>query len=104
MSPAEILHELERIADRMGVKVRFEAFDGSASRRGGLCKVRGERRIVVDAGASIVEQIAVLEAALAKLDLDAVFASPLVRARIERRRAKSPRVGPALRKASPRDK
>jgi|ERR1700733_4082491 hypothetical protein len=104
MSPAEVLRELERIAKRIGVEVCFEAFDRSATGRGGLCKVRGKRRIVVDGGAPVVEQIAVLEASLAKLDLDTVFVSPFVRARIEKRRAQVAVTGPALRKAIPRSR
>jgi hypothetical protein len=104
MSPAEVLRELERLAHRLGVDVRFEAFDRGATGRGGLCKVRGKRRIVVDAGAPVVEQMAVLEAALGQLDLEAVFAPPLIRARIERHRTERPPTGPALRKATMRSK
>jgi hypothetical protein len=104
MSPGEVLRELERVARRIGVDVCFEAFDRGSSARGGLCKVRGRPRIVVDGEAPLVEQIAVLEVALGKLDLDGVFAPPFVRARIERRRAStSPTVAPLLR-AAPRNK
>jgi hypothetical protein len=104
MSPAEVLRELERLAHRLEVDVRFEAFDRGATRRGGLCMVRGKRWIVVDSEAPVVEQIAVLESALGQLDLDAVFAPPLIRVRIERHRAEKPPTGPALRKARVRSK
>jgi hypothetical protein len=100
LSPLELRSHLEAVARRLGVRVRFEPFEPGAYRRGGLCKVRGETRIFVDAGASMVEQIATLEGALRKLDLEAIFIPPLVRARIEgwRRTPGSPH-GPPLRKA-----
>jgi hypothetical protein len=80
----------------LGIRVHFEPFKPGAFRRGGLCKVRGETRIVIDAGAPVVEQVATLEEALRKLDLEAVFVPPLIRARIE---GKETTLGPSLRKA-----
>jgi len=96
MSPSELRSQLETVARRLGVVVRFEAFEPGAGRRGGLCKVRGETRILVDARGSLLEQIATLEAALRKLDLEGVFVPPLVRARIEGQRRP---VGPTVKKA-----
>ncbi len=83
------------MARRLGVAMRFEAFEPGAARRGGLCKVRGASLILVDARASVLEQIATLEAALRKLDLEGIFVPPLVRARIEGRKRL---LGPAVKK------
>jgi hypothetical protein len=100
MSPAELRDQLETVARRLGVRVRFESFEPGAFRRGGLCRVRGETRIVIDARAPLIEQVATLEEALRKLDLEAIFVPPFVRARIEgKRRTPRPPLGPALRKA-----
>jgi hypothetical protein len=98
MSPAELRSQLEAVARKVGIVVRFEAFEAGPGRRGGLCKVRGEARIVVDSGAPLLEQIATLEAALRKVDLEGVFLPPLLRARIEGRR-RGFGGGPALKKA-----
>jgi hypothetical protein len=95
MSPSELRSQLEGVARRLGVSVRFEAFEPGARRRGGLCKVRGEARILVDSGGSLLEQIATLERALRELDLEGVFVPPLVRARIEGQRRP---LGPAVKK------
>jgi hypothetical protein len=86
------------VARKLGIAVRFEAFEPGPGRKGGLCKVRGEARIVVDAGTPLLEQIATLEGALRKVDLEGIFVPPLVRARIEGRRRGVGR-GPALKKA-----
>jgi hypothetical protein len=96
VSPAELRIQLETVARKLGIRVHFEPFKPGAFRRGGLCKVRGETRIVIDAGAPVVEQVATLEEALRKLDLEAVFVPPLIRARIE---GKETTLGPSLRKA-----
>ena len=96
MSPVELRGHLETVARRLGVRVRFEPFQPGVFRRGGLCKVHGATRIVVDAEAPVVEQVATLESALRRLDLEAVYVPPLVRARLEGGRRAS---GPALRKA-----
>ena len=95
MSPSELRRQLETVAGRLGVTVRFEAFEPGAGRRGGLCKVRGETCILVDTTGSVLEQVATLEAALRKLDLETVFVPPLVRARIEGQRRP---VGPTVKK------
>ncbi len=104
MSPGEALRELERLARRMGIDVRFDAFDDDTKGHGGLCTVRGKPQIVVNEAAPVLDQVAVLETALSRLDLDEVFAPPLLRARVERRRAERLALRPALRKAAPREK
>jgi len=98
MSSEELRRQLEEVARKLGIQVRFEVFERGPGRRGGgLCKVRGETRIVVDAGAPVLEQIAILEGALRKVDLEGVYVPPAVRARIEGgKRARG--AGPAVRK------
>ncbi len=88
----------------MGIDVRFDAFDDDTKGHGGLCTVRGKPQIVVNEAAPVLDQVAVLETALSRLDLDEVFAPPLLRARVERRRAERLALRPALRKAAPREK
>jgi len=100
MSPAELRSQLETVARKLGILVRFEAFEAGPGRKGGLCKVRGEARIVVDSGAPLLEQIATLEDALRTMDLEGVFLPPLVRARIEGTRRAAGR--PSIKKATRR--
>jgi hypothetical protein len=101
MSPLELRTQLELVARKLGIAVRFEPFERGPARRGGLCKVRGVPRIVVDDGAPLLEQIATLEGALRKLDLEGVWVPPLVRARIEGK-TRGLGGGPSLRKAGGR--
>jgi hypothetical protein len=86
MELARLLDELSRAAERAGVKVRRETFDPNLSDvkrpRGGLCTLRGERLILVDAKLPLPEQIATVAEALAGVDLEHLFLPPIVRATI----------------------
>jgi hypothetical protein len=88
VTPPRILLELEALAGRLGVAVRAEPFGkGVLSGRGGLCRIRGKAIVVMDASLSLPDKIAVLAGALARFDLESVYVSPLVRARIDATRA-----------------
>ncbi len=83
-----MLLELEALAARLGIAIRAEPFDpGALGGRGGLCRVHGRPVVVMDASLATPERIALLAAALGRFDLDALFVSPLVRARIDSARA-----------------
>jgi hypothetical protein len=98
VSPEELRNQLESIALRVGIPVRYERLTPGPRGSGGLCTVRGQPRILVDAGAPLLDQIGTLERALRKVDLGAVFIPPFVRARIEGTKKRA-LVGPAVRKA-----
>lgn len=102
MTPAEILTELEKLALRLGVPVRFEAFDLRMAGKGGLCRLRGKPIIVVDEGLPLLDKIGVLSEALARFDLEAIYLPPVLRARIDqygspRRKPRRGPVAPPLR-------
>jgi hypothetical protein len=79
-----MLRELERLARRMGVEVRFESFDPKATRRGGLCTLRGSPLVLVDAHATTLDKVGVLCEALARFDVEVMYVSPMLRARLQR--------------------
>jgi hypothetical protein len=79
-----MLRELERLARRMGIAVRFEAFDPRATRRGGLCRLRGTPLVLVDAHATTLDKVGVLCEALARFDVEVLYVPPLLRARMHR--------------------
>jgi hypothetical protein len=100
VTPPEILAELEKLANRLGVAVRFDAFEGAGSGKigkGGLCRLRGAPFIVIDGALPILDKIGILSDALATFDLEAIYLPPVLRARIERRRTGRGPVLPPLR-------
>lgn len=101
MDLSRLFDELSLAAEHAGIRVRSEVFDPNLSDvkrpRGGLCTLRGERIILVDAKLPLPERIATVAEALAGVDLEAVFLSPLVRATIGAYAPPIPRPRPALR-------
>lgn len=82
--------ELTRLHDQLvallrhlGVSVRCETFDirlfGDSSTRGGLCTLRNQRVVLVDARNTLVDKVAVLAQAASQLDTETVFVTPAVR-------------------------
>lgn len=74
------LQELEQLAQTLGVRVCYDAMTGLSSGSGGLCKVRGEWRIIMDRRLKAVERLQVISDALrSRFDTEAHFVSPQVR-------------------------
>jgi len=74
------LQELEQLASNLGVRVSYDAMTGLSQGGGGLCKVRGEWRIIMDKRLKPVERIQVISDALrSRFDTEAHFVSPQVR-------------------------
>ena len=86
MELGRLFDELTHAAERAGIRVRSEVFDPNLSDvkrpRGGLCVLRGERILLVDAKLPLPERIATVAEALAGVDLEHVFMPPIVRATI----------------------
>ena len=51
------LQELEQLATQLGVRVCYDAMTGLSQGSGGLCKVRGEWRIIMDRRLKAVERL-----------------------------------------------
>ena len=83
MKVADTLLELEGVAQKKSIRVSYEPIGGELG-AGGLCKVKGEHRIIVDKRATDGEKVTVLATALAKFALDDVFISEETRALIAR--------------------
>jgi len=75
-----MLHELEELAKRLEIEVRYE----SAAGRVGMARLHGRRIAVVDANLRVDERIAALATVLAGEDINGVYVAPAVRKRIER--------------------
>jgi len=83
MKVADQLVELESVAEKKKIRVSYESIGGELG-AGGLCKVKGEHRVIVDKRATDGEKVTVLATALARFDLDDVFISEELRTLIVR--------------------
>jgi hypothetical protein len=79
----ETLKELESIAEKKSIRVSYENIGGELG-SGGLCKVKGEHRVIVDKRATDGEKVTVLAQALSRFPLDDVFISEKTRELIEK--------------------
>ncbi|MBX3258694.1 MAG: hypothetical protein KIS78_10655 [Labilithrix sp.] len=64
---AAVLVGLKALAVEAGVEVRIEPFASAMAGKGGLCRIKGRRVILVDEKLGVVEQIGVLGEALGRL-------------------------------------
>jgi hypothetical protein len=64
MKPEVLLELLENAADQLGIRVSYEQLQSSVV-TGGLCKVKGAYRIIIDKRASSEERVGTLATALA---------------------------------------
>jgi hypothetical protein len=79
-----MLRELEGLARRLGIEVRFEPFDPRAARRGGLCTLHGAPLVLVDSTATTMEQVGILCDALAQFDVEIMYVPPALRTRLQK--------------------
>ena len=85
VAPGEILSELEKLALRIGVTVRFEPFKTRSERpaaKGGLCRLRGTPLIVIDTALPLMDKIGILSEALSAFDLEAIYLPAILRTRV----------------------
>src|SRR5690242_11105601 len=70
MKPDVVLEVLEAAAEQLGIRVSYETLQstGIKSSHGGLCRVKGEYRIIVDKRATAEERVTTVAGALARFD------------------------------------
>src|SRR5258706_12333373 len=74
MKVADQLVELESVAEKKKIRVSYEPIGGELG-AGGLCKGKGEHRIIGDKRATDGEKVTGLATALGRFDLGDVFVS-----------------------------
>ena len=83
MKPEVLLELLEAAAEQLEIRVSYEPLQTSVV-HGGLCRVKGEYRIIVDKRASAEERVSTLATAIARVistrpDSSALDLSPTLR-------------------------
>lgn len=79
MNAQQQLSELERVASAIAVKICYEPMSGLVQGTGGLCRLRGEYRIIVDKKLRAPERVTIVADALRRFDLGAVEMGPAIR-------------------------
>ena len=68
MKPEVLLELLEGTADQLKIRVTYEPLQSTVA-HGGLCRVKGEYRIIIDKRATTEERITTLAGALGRFDI-----------------------------------
>lgn len=76
----EMVELLESAANQLGVNVSYDALPAGSS--GGLCRVKGEYRLIVDKKAPLGDRLATLAQGIAQLDWSGLDLPPRVQARL----------------------
>ena len=78
MKPEVILELLEAAAEQLGIRVSYEPLQTSVV-HGGLCRVKGVYRIIVDKRATSEERVTTLATAIATFDVSELELSQKIR-------------------------
>ncbi len=84
MNAEELLSRLEGLAAQLNIPVRYASLaTEELPGRGGLCVLRGQRRIIIERTLGCREKARLLATGLAHFDLEGVFLLPAVRQAID---------------------
>lgn len=84
MTQEQLLKELEDLAEKSGISVRFEKGDFD----GGYCILKDERIIVINKRLVLQKRTSILAQALAEVGIEEIYLKPAVREFIEDELAK----------------
>lgn len=82
MKPQDILAELERAAEALDIKVSYEALAASIG-AGGLCRVKGQHRVIIDKRTAPQERVSTLAEALSGFDSSGIELAAETRALLQ---------------------
>jgi hypothetical protein len=83
MDDHTILYQLEALADKLGMPVRYEKIEEGLRGAGGLCRVEGKYVMILPSQATVKEKIQFMIHALRKFDFDSVYVKPAIRELLE---------------------
>ncbi len=79
------LSQLEGLADKLGIQIRYDKIvEEELTSTGGLCRLKGECFIIVNSKTTTKDKIRALVKALKNFDLDDVYIRPALRELLER--------------------
>ena len=82
MDDRAIIDQLEELAERFAIKIRYEPIkqDEDLVRIvGGLCLLQGEYVLIIDSKAAMIDKIRTFAEALRHFDLDQIYIKPVLR-------------------------
>jgi hypothetical protein len=80
-----ILNQLEELAERLGIEIRYGNLGAEESRRmGGLCRVQGKHFLIMHSRLTRKEKIGVIVKALQGFESGDIYIRPVIRELLDR--------------------
>jgi N-dimethylarginine dimethylaminohydrolase len=77
------LSQLEELADRLGIPIRYEKIEDELTGPGGLCRIEGKHILIIHSKATVREKIQIMTEALGRFDLGDIYVKPALRELLE---------------------
>ena len=75
-----LLHQLEELAGKLGIKIRYGNIAIEESHRtGGLCRVKGQYVLIIHSRLTVKEKIGIITKTLKGFEMDDVYVIPVIR-------------------------
>ena len=80
MDNRTLLNQLEELAGKLGIEIRYGNIPGEDSHHtGGLCRVRGKYMLIIHSRLTVEEKIGVIVKSLKGFEMDNVYLIPVLR-------------------------
>ena len=84
MNDDHLLNQLEELAGRLEIAIRYEPVNAEeTSISGGLCRLKGKYVLIIHSQSTVKEKIRILVEALRQFPLNDIYVKPVIRELLE---------------------
>jgi hypothetical protein len=83
MDDNTVLSQLEGLADKLGIPIRYEKIEDELTGKGGLCRIEGNYILIIHSKANVKEKMQIMIEALRRFDLGNIYVRPALRVSLE---------------------
>jgi hypothetical protein len=83
MDDHNALSQLEALADKLGIPIRYDIVKDDLTGLGGLCRLEGEYVLIIHSKATVKEKVQILLEAIRRFDLHDINLRPALRELLE---------------------
>jgi len=73
------LNQLEGLAEKLGIPIRYEIIHDELTGLGGLCRIEGQHILIIHSKATVKDKIEIIAEALRRFDLSDIYLKPVLR-------------------------
>jgi len=73
------LSQLEELADKLGIPIRYEKIEDELRNAGGLCRIEDKYVMIIPIQATVKEKLQLMIRGLRRFDLESIYVKPAIR-------------------------